>query len=881
MHDESAEFMVPSPKRQRVGAPNSTEVVDDLDNIYDPIPAATDHVAQSPALHQSPVSNDRATNDNEIPSLPGLGNATNANTQGIMGEAVIMDPKDAFAEPEVKVMDLDSDTHDCGGAEARTTTVEPGDTQEIEGGSRGELLVGSPSEKVKAQETDSEAGNGDEIMLDSESTSVAEASRSSEVAPGKLLGELGDVNSRKIGVDVGHIDEAMIESSHKQAVERVLTTESHLGQETTSGAMPKKSGGTNQDVLELVHTQAPGELPFQSTLLGQSHGGSEVVQDDKAESEVGNNDKLINSTAERSHEAGPLVSVNSAMIAAYDTPKIPDVPGASMNTLLDPISVKVPTFKDLAEANMADPEAEFEMDSSPIESSDSDSSDYTSSSDSGGDEYEMLDPEEQARRLMGEDGGSDDEAGGKGSKDTAPLRTVNETPEEIVPKPDVVVTEDMRIEELGRVENVVENLVLIKAKTSGEYQVLEFGSVLCLEDRTVIGSVAETLGRVQQPYYSVRFTNKAAISEAGLSKDTRVFYVEAHSNYTFTQPLKAFKGSDASNIHDEEVGDDELEFSDDEAEAEHKRRTKSQRHSRRDGRDGDTDGSSRGPRGARGRGRGGRQRGGPQMRSHDTSSVPERPPVAEFPLNYDDGEGMAFGEKPNGDELYTPLARPMNLHQMMRTHEAPVESYVHRIGSNREYADRGRGRGRADHGSDRSRGRGHGFFQTNRNSICGNRRPQLDGIPVPPVPPQHSPSSQGLHRFGHVPMQQSEPEYVPNSYAQSSGNAYPHHDPHQYPQQYPQQYQQQFSGYAQSLPQQHPSATQYGQPQQQQPYTNYGQPQDHQVFQQSPTYSPMVPNIPPGAHINPAFFQQRSHNSFPPTWQQENGYGNNSWNYPQ
>ena len=35
--------------------------------------------------------------------------------------------------------------------------------------------------------------------------------------------------------------------------------------------------------------------------------------------------------------------------------------------------------------------------------------------------------------------------------------------------------------------------------------------------------------------------------------------------------LRQFKGSDASNVHDEEPGEDEIEFSDDEQEAAHKR----------------------------------------------------------------------------------------------------------------------------------------------------------------------------------------------------------------------------------------------------------------------------------------------------------------------
>ncbi|MCJ1304519.1 hypothetical protein MMC08_007332, partial [Hypocenomyce scalaris] len=171
-----------------------------------------------------------------------------------------------------------------------------------------------------------------------------------------------------------------------------------------------------------------------------------------------------------------------------------------------------------AEADQATGDAEVELDSSPIDSSSSDISSDSSSSDS--DDYEMLDPEEQARRLMQEDGGSDDEAGKKGGNAAGggPLRTLNEKPDEVVQKPDLIVTPEMKIEELGNVENLVENIVLIKAKMSGEYQVLETGSVLCLEDRNVIGLVAETLGRVQQPLYSVRFTDATAISDAGIAK---------------------------------------------------------------------------------------------------------------------------------------------------------------------------------------------------------------------------------------------------------------------------------------------------------------------------------------------------------------------------
>lgn len=256
----------------------------------------------------------------------------------------------------------------------------------------------------------------------------------------------------------------------------------------------------------------------------------------------------------------------------------------------------IPTSEETVEANKPNEEAEFEIDSSPLVSSSSDVSSDTSSSDDDSDaeDYEMLDPVEAARRLMAEDGGSDDDKPGKGGKGiSGGPRTTNEKPDEVVPKPNVTITPDMHIEELGQVENLIDNLALIKANTSGEYQVLEAGSVLCLENRSVIGVVAETLGRVQQPYYSVRFTNAAAMVEDGITPQIKIFYVKQFSSTVFTQRLKAYKGSDASNLHDEEIGDDEIEFSDDEAEAEHKRHVKLQRQAKRGGRRDRTEGFSR------------------------------------------------------------------------------------------------------------------------------------------------------------------------------------------------------------------------------------------------------------------------------------------------
>jgi len=417
---------------------------------------------------------------------------------------------------------------------------------------------------------------------------------------------------------------------------------------------------------------------------------------------------------------------------------------------------------------------EWEIDSSPYESS-SDSSDTDSSdSDDEDEDYPILSPEEQARILMQGEIGSDDEGEGKG-KSGGGLKTANEIPEEVLPIPDVTITSEMKIVLLGNVEAVVENTILIAANVTGEYQVLEAGSLLCFEDRRVAGVVSETLGRVENPLYAVRFPTAADVEERGLSRGTTIYYVETHSTFVFTQPLKGLKGSDASNFHDEEVAEDEVEFSDDEQEAEYRRKLKQKRQERK-GAKNDNGNSGRGGRG-----------GGPG---------PSK--LSQSELNYDDNAG---------EDGYTPLARPKNLHEMMR-HEAPVEN----DGFSNRHPGFGGGRGRG-RGSDRGRGgRGRGGGGGSRD--------------------HHGPHS---HHDRQPYHQRERHESRPHSQPQQ----YPSYNP---PQQYP--------AY-QPLPQQQT------QQQPQQPYTQAGLPAApfnfqmpyQQVYQQPNPYQQMPGQ--PQPHINP------------------------------
>ncbi|TQN73286.1 H/ACA ribonucleoprotein complex non-core subunit NAF1 [Colletotrichum shisoi] len=349
---------------------------------------------------------------------------------------------------------------------------------------------------------------------------------------------------------------------------------------------------------------------------------------------------------------------------------------------------------------------EWEVDSSPYESSSESSSDDSSSdeeSEAGG--YQLLGVEETARMLMEMEGGSDDEGGNDAGKagGSGHLRTKNEVAVETVPKPDVVLTADDKVEELGLVDQIVENILVVKAFTPGEYQVLDTGSVLCTEDRKVFGVVWETIGKVLQPMYTVMLSTAEEIKEANLTIGAKVYYPPAHAKYVFTQPLKSLKGSDASNIHDEEVAEDEMEFSDDEKEAEHKRQIKQKKKEARFGKGGAEGGRSRG----------GRE---PHPLRNEVSA-----PSVEGGLNYDDED----------DGPYKPLARPPGFGQVPPTQQSfTTEPEPGRFGGRR--GGRGDFRGRGDRGRG-GRGRGRGGH--------GGRGDHRDGYSAP-AHQRHSSSQQ-------------------------------------------------------------------------------------------------------------------------------------------
>nr|POE93596.1 h/aca ribonucleoprotein complex non-core subunit naf1 [Quercus suber] len=492
-------------------------------------------------------------------------------------------------------------------------------------------------------------------------------------------------------------------------------------------------------------------------------------------------------------------------------------------------------FMEAAAAQRESKTAEWQFDSSDAESSsDSDSDSETDSDDSDDDSdggYEMLDPATAARMLMQGDGDDDDGDRGKKSNGDRQPRTANEIKETIIPKPDVTITEDMKITELGSVERTVENMVLIKGSTPGEYQVLESGSVLCNEKRDVVGAVLETFGRVQAPMYSVQLTNAHEIEQAGLIHGAKVYYVDSHSTFVFTQPLKNLKGTDASNIHDEEVGAEEMEFSDDEAEAEYKRQKKQAKKVGRGGMN--TQAARGGPRNFDVSG----QR--PEMSYMHGSDAPRQ--------NY--GGGMSYDEEPSED-FYSPLKRPDNLGEMMagngpQTHRSQPGNPDHSRGrgrgdrgrgrgdQGRGWAERGRGRGGSEkaRGGDRGRGRGSTTYQHSNDRGRGGAHPAKQNSHkgnAQSFPDRHNDESKSATIQHALPPKPELPQQSPASVQQYS-------QPYQYQQPAPSTYQ--FNGYT----------FQHGAQAVQQPHLTTYYSQQH-----SPATAAA---LPPCAYVSPSQYQ--------------------------
>ncbi|KAJ1944671.1 hypothetical protein EC988_005928 [Linderina pennispora] len=196
---------------------------------------------------------------------------------------------------------------------------------------------------------------------------------------------------------------------------------------------------------------------------------------------------------------------------------------------------------------------------------DYESSDLSSSSDSDSDS----DSEAESKNILDMIAEADDDI--EDSSYSAAITSRNEILRPEIPAVAIAIlpaTQETR--PLGTVYSIVNDTVIIESAQSGVHSVLDVDAIVAFSDRSVLGQIFEVFGPVARPMYSVRFNDPADIDREKCVKGALVIYAVGMANVVATDRLRT-KGYDASNEYDEEVNENEMEFSDDEKELEHRR----------------------------------------------------------------------------------------------------------------------------------------------------------------------------------------------------------------------------------------------------------------------------------------------------------------------
>ncbi|EIN13920.1 NAF1-domain-containing protein [Punctularia strigosozonata HHB-11173 SS5] len=214
---------------------------------------------------------------------------------------------------------------------------------------------------------------------------------------------------------------------------------------------------------------------------------------------------------------------------------------------------------------------------------DSDLEDDSSSSDSESDQSISGKASHPGKRANIDLAAEDEDGEDSGLKPQGYLKTQHEITELAITIPEASeVPSDEELEKVGEVMTVLPQTVVIKgipAPVTGRAseKALDSETLLVLEDRRVLGYIYETFGPTHQPLYQVQFNDSYPLVPGKVQVSQPVFHVPRRSHFVFLNELKHSKGSDASNIHDEEPAAHELDFSDDEEEAAFKRAAKMKR----------------------------------------------------------------------------------------------------------------------------------------------------------------------------------------------------------------------------------------------------------------------------------------------------------------
>ncbi|KZV31136.1 hypothetical protein F511_11849 [Dorcoceras hygrometricum] len=169
--------------------------------------------------------------------------------------------------------------------------------------------------------------------------------------------------------------------------------------------------------------------------------------------------------------------------------------------------------------------------------------------------------------IVGWSDNENDEDGGVGT--AGPIKSKNEL-KILPPVPSITVTLQPHHQTVpvGIILSIIGVQVIVEGIE--KHNPLNEGSILWItESRSPLGIVDEIFGPVKNPYYVVRYNFESEVP-SNIQQGTSISFVSDFANHVLNDKSLYQKGYDASGENDEELSD-ELEFSDDEKEAEYKK----------------------------------------------------------------------------------------------------------------------------------------------------------------------------------------------------------------------------------------------------------------------------------------------------------------------
>lgn len=139
-----------------------------------------------------------------------------------------------------------------------------------------------------------------------------------------------------------------------------------------------------------------------------------------------------------------------------------------------------------------------------------------------------------------------------------------------IPQP-FEINENDQVAIIGNVDSIQFNQALVRANINEG--ILDLDNIAFNSNHIALGFIDDVIGNVEDPIYLVRFFPNIKAEEL-IREGEELFYVKTKAKQIIKAELLRKKGCDASNAFDEEVHENEMEFSDDEEETVHRKKEK-------------------------------------------------------------------------------------------------------------------------------------------------------------------------------------------------------------------------------------------------------------------------------------------------------------------